>query len=131
VLVEATPALLVVDDDPDIREMLAIALEGEGYAVRCAGNGQEALQTLEGWRPNAILLDLSMPVMDGLTFRARQLDNERLAAIPVVVLSANGHLWNVVAQRHDGPLFPKPFDLLALLGVLESLVSGCGRPAGC
>jgi CheY-like chemotaxis protein len=117
----ATPAVLVVDDDPGICEMLSLALENEGYSVRCAANGQEALTTLTEWRPSAILLDLAMPVMDGLAFRARQLEDPTLAPIPVVVLSANGHLWNPTDQWHRAPLIPKPFDLQALLGTVKLL----------
>jgi CheY-like chemotaxis protein len=80
--------ILVVDDDRDVRETLAAVLEGEGYAVRCAENGAQALAMMHGPKPGAIVLDLMMPVMSGWELlEAVRMDGE-LAAIPIVVLSA-------------------------------------------
>ena len=66
--------ILVVDDDPDIRDSLREVLEDEGYDVSCVGNGREALDHLKAAspRPCVILLDLMMPVMDGWQFRKEQ-----------------------------------------------------------
>ena len=66
--------ILVVDDDPDIRDSLREVLEDEGYEVACVGNGREALDHLKtaNPRPCVILLDLMMPVMDGWQFRKEQ-----------------------------------------------------------
>jgi CheY-like chemotaxis protein len=82
--------VLVVEDDPDIRATLCEALEDHGFVAIAAGNGAEALTYLRGGneRPNLILLDLMMPVMDGRTFRGEQLADAMLASIPVVVISA-------------------------------------------
>jgi len=84
--------VLVVDDDRDIRDTLAVALQTEGYAVDCAENGAQALAVLHGVRhgspPAAIVLDLSMPIMSGWELLAAVHDDEDLCAIPVVVLSA-------------------------------------------
>jgi CheY-like chemotaxis protein len=81
--------ILVVEDDPDTRAMLASILETIGHQVDTAANGQEALQHLHGrFRPDLILLDLMMPVMDGWEFRQHQNQDPELAAIPVVLLSA-------------------------------------------
>jgi CheY-like chemotaxis protein len=80
--------ILVVDDDRDVRETLAAVLEGEGYGVRCAENGAQALAMMHGPKPRAIVLDLMMPVMSGWELlEAVRMDGE-LAAIPIVVLSA-------------------------------------------
>jgi CheY-like chemotaxis protein len=114
--------VLVVDDDPAIRELLILALEREEYEVRWASNGQEALWVLTGWRPAAILLDPVMPVMDGRTFRAHQLADQSLAAIPVLALSAEGQLWDAGSALYGGPLVSKPFNLQAVLAALETLV---------
>jgi CheY-like chemotaxis protein len=83
--------ILVVDDDRDIREGLCELLEDEGHRTIGAANGQEALEVLktEG-RPCVILLDIMMPVMDGPTFRAAQLNDPSLSAIPVAVITAGG-----------------------------------------
>ncbi|HVL68243.1 MAG TPA: response regulator [Vicinamibacterales bacterium] len=81
--------VLVVDDDADTRDVLRELLEGEGYRVATAGNGREALTTLER-EPGtcAILLDLMMPVMDGWHFLQVRREDERLSQIPVIIISA-------------------------------------------
>jgi CheY-like chemotaxis protein len=80
---------MIVEDDEMIRESMKLLLELEGYEVLLAGNGKQALDLLaSGRRPNLILLDLMMPVMDGYEFlRARARDPE-LHRIPVIVVSA-------------------------------------------
>ena len=81
--------ILVVDDNRSVREGLVTLLEKRGFSARGVGNGREALQTLrEGFDACLILLDLTMPIMDGWTFRKAQQADARLAAIPVVVLAA-------------------------------------------
>ncbi|WP_408836547.1 response regulator [Acidisphaera sp. L21] len=81
-------AVLVVDDDADARHRLRTVLEREGWQVAEAGNGQEALQSLASATPQLILLDLTMPVMDGFTFLHTLRGQPGGADIPVVVLSA-------------------------------------------
>jgi CheY-like chemotaxis protein len=81
--------VLVVDDDDEIRESLVELLEERGFRAAAAADGAQALAALRaGLRPSLILLDLMMPVMDGVTFRQRQLADPDLAAIPVVLVSA-------------------------------------------
>lgn len=84
--------ILVVDDNEDVRDAVIAALRFAGYRAEGAENGATALARLreEGLRPCLILLDLMMPVMDGLEFRERQLNSTDLADIPVVVVSAFG-----------------------------------------
>src|SRR5580658_4426226 len=84
-------AVLIVDDDRDIRETIREVLEVEGYTVETAENGAAALAKLRHVRPRLILLDLTMPVMDGASFREMQLSDESLAAIPTIVLTARNN----------------------------------------
>jgi CheY-like chemotaxis protein len=84
-----TPApVFVVDDDCEVREALAAVLENEGYSVRCAANGAQALAMMHGSRPAAILVDLMMPVMSGWELIEAIHDDGDLASIPLVILSA-------------------------------------------
>jgi CheY-like chemotaxis protein len=117
--------VLVVEDDPDIREALIQILEDSGYRPSGAVDGQDALDKLDaaprsgGGLPCLILLDLMMPVMDGRMFREEQLRRPALSAIPVVVLSAyrdlETHIQGLGAVGH----FHKPFKISQLLDVLR------------
>jgi CheY-like chemotaxis protein len=106
-----TRSVLVVDDDKDIRDLLSDALAAEGYVVASARHGAEALERLRAFRPDLILLDLMMPVMDGLAFIAAKKDDPALADIPVIAMTAA--TWNDVEGAVA--LLRKPFDLDAFL----------------
>jgi len=114
--------VLVVDDDALIRDTLATALSDEGYAVRVAGDGRAALATLGEWRPDVIVLDLMMPVMDGRAFRTAQRAAPVTADIPIIVLSAAHNVQARAADLEAAAVFPKPFDLGALLDAVEHAV---------
>jgi CheY-like chemotaxis protein len=112
--------VLVVDDDADVREALALALELAGYLTVRAGDGLDALLALRtGPPPDAIVLDLEMPIMSGWDFRAAQLRDPDLARIPVVVLSSSPR--EVSADRR----LPKPS---ALDDVLRAVAEVAGAP---
>jgi CheY-like chemotaxis protein len=117
--------VLIVEDDADLREMMAELLQLEGYRTQTATNGREALDYLERTdRPDVILLDLMMPVMDGWEFRRRQMANPSLADVPVVVLSALDP-----ARAHDlaGAVFlKKPLDFDRLLGLVRQFCTRAG-----
>jgi CheY-like chemotaxis protein len=82
-------SVLVVDDDPAVRELLLVALTGEGYDVATVGNGREALHHLRSHAETCvIIMELVLPVMDGRAFRIVQLRDRSLAWIPVVMMSA-------------------------------------------
>ena len=94
----ANTFVLVVDDEPDAREMLSIALRDAGFQTMSAANGAEALTILKETvaskrtRCGLILLDLMMPVLNGWDFRRKQKGDPALAAIPVVLMSAGAHI---------------------------------------
>ena len=81
--------ILLVDDEPSFRAPASLVLRQAGYSVDCAGSGEEALRLLQSVQPDLILLDLRMPGMGGLAFLRRLRGDERWAALPVIVLSAN------------------------------------------
>lgn len=111
-------SVLVVDDDPDVREGLQLFLEREGYAVSTAEDGQEALEMLARSRPGLILLDLMMPVMSGFDFLQARAQREELAAIPVVVISAWG--WVAADLQGVAAVISKPFRPSELIRVVRS-----------
>ncbi len=113
--------ILIVEDDFDIREALTQILEEEGYPVRGAANGKEALEVAaSGPTPSLILLDLMMPVMNGWQFRAEQLQNPRLASVPVLVISADPHVQPKAATLGVAGLLKKPVSLDDLLAAVKT-----------
>jgi CheY-like chemotaxis protein len=118
-LLSHVASVLVVEDHADLREMLAVLLESEGYEVQTAGNGVEALRVLARTRPSVILLDLMMPVMSGDEFRQRQLADPRYRDVPVICMSA-AHDGRVRFERmHATQYFQKPVDFDRLLGAVR------------
>ncbi len=120
---EAVPArrILIVEDDRDLREALSQILRDEGYEVAGAAHGREALELLRGdfRRPALILLDLTMPVMNGWQFRSHQRRDPELSGIPVVVLSAGDHLAEQMESLEIEEYVSKPIDLVQLLAMIE------------
>ncbi|HET6320040.1 MAG TPA: response regulator [Chloroflexota bacterium] len=107
----AQPYVLVVDDDPAIRGLLADALREEGYSVDLAAHGREGLEAMRLRRPSTVIVDLMMPVTDGFSF-IEQCHRERLSdGVPIVVISA---VQDAIRRLADGPvqaIVAKPFDL--------------------
>ena len=115
------PSVLVIDDNPEIREVLQAFLRIGGYSVATAENGQDALSRLHGGlRPCIILLDLMMPVMDGVEFREAQLNEPELADIPVIVFTAVDEPNRTVERLRACAYVQKPLSPDALVGLLEA-----------
>jgi len=112
--------VLVVDDDPGIREALALIFEFEGWEVTCAANGIEALRAVDQSLPSLILLDLQMPVLDGAGF-ARAL-RERGVHIPTVLITASPDEGEVAAAIGADASLAKPFDMQPLVNLAKSLI---------
>ena len=120
---QGSRGVLIVEDDPDIRETIAQILEEEGYEVRGASNGKQALDLLrEGARPQLILLDLMMPVMDGWLFRTEQRSDPAIADIPVIVISADGNLRQQAAKIQANGYLRKPVGIDTLLTTVQRYV---------
>lgn len=121
--------VLIVDDDVDVREILAETLVDRGFDVVTAPNGLEALKMLQRRtvEPSVILLDLMMPILDGYGFLERRRQDPGLASIPVAVITA-GH--GVDRERlSDVPaIVPKPIDVPKLVSTIRSLQSTDGAP---
>ena len=101
--------VLLVEDDPDCREAVKALLESEGYNVTTAGDGQQALDRVRQQHDLcAILLDLMLPVRDGWWFRAQQLRDPDLAAVPVVIVSGAGQVDRAAQQLGVQDYIAKP-----------------------
>lgn len=113
-------AVFIVEDDADVREMLAQALELEGYSVSAAVNGQDALDKLRTESPPCvILLDLMMPIMNGWQFLAIQATDPALAAIPVVVLSGDATLDTKAQSLGAAGYMRKPISIDTLFTTVK------------
>jgi CheY-like chemotaxis protein len=117
--------ILIVEDDSALREALELVLSDEGYELLTARDGLEAVNCLKmGNRPDVILLDLSMPVVNGWEFRMFQKRDPELERIPVVLITAGGYSREEVAWLEPSALVPKPIDLDILLAVIRRFCDG-------
>ena len=111
--------ILVVDDDPVIRDMMVDILDFEGYAVQIARNGREALDILHGTGSYLVFLDLMMPVMDGRELcKALGAEPENRQRHVLVVMSAMDNLAEAASLNADATM-PKPFSVDDVLGVVN------------
>lgn len=115
------PSVLIVDDDVDLRELLAIILEGEGFEVESAANGREGLERMTSSPPALILLDMRMPVMDGWQF-CQELDRRGGLRPPIVVLTAATDPAQRADEVQADACLAKPFDRDALLVLIRRLL---------
>ncbi len=116
--------ILVVDDDDDIRETVRALLEAEGYRVRTAENGADALAKLEERPSDVVLLDVRMPVMDGTELRRRLLGSASLRDVPIVFMSAYADLDEIARDLQVEQRLCKPFDLEDLHAAVERATRG-------
>jgi CheY-like chemotaxis protein len=122
------PLVLLVEDDPEVRQMLETMLRLEKYDVVSAENGLEALERMRERLPCAVLLDLMMPVMDGWEFRRRQLQDPTLSQVPVLCITAVPNPQEVGAGLGLQCL-PKPLDSSRLLYEVQERCGPGGRTA--
>jgi CheY-like chemotaxis protein len=114
--------VLVVDDEQTIRETLVEILGENGYVAIGATDGRDALRKLRASRApwSFILLDLTMPVMDGAAFREAQRRDPALASIPIVVLSAYRRVAAKAAELQAAAFLSKPLNVPVLLELLRT-----------
>lgn len=116
------PSILVVEDDDDIREAMAMFLQAEGYDVVQASDGDQALRALRSPKKRfcLVLLDLFMPVKNGWEFRAEQMADPTIASIPVVIVSADRNARERAANLGALDYLVKPIDFDHLLGTIAT-----------
>jgi CheY-like chemotaxis protein len=114
--------ILLVDDDADVRESLTECLLSSGHEVRTAENGRRALEHLRaGSRPDLILLDLRMPLLDGYEVLETLRASEHLSSIPVLIVSALRDVEPRALERTCGFL-PKPVRMDRLIAAVDRVV---------
>ncbi len=114
--------VLVAEDDPAIRALIVDALTAEGHSVEAAANGAQVLEHLRLRRPDALVLDLMMPVVDGWGVLAAMNELPTVADTPVLVLSAVLDRVTFVADPRLRGVLAKPFDVEQLLDSVKRLV---------
>jgi DNA-binding response OmpR family regulator len=120
--------VLVVDDDLVIQKLLQVNFEMEGYDVITAGDGEEGLAKAQAEHPDAIVLDVMMPKMDGLEVARRLKADDDTSGIPIILLSAKAQQADVQAGQATGAdeYLTKPFDPLELLQRVGVLIERNG-----
>ena len=114
--------ILIVEDDPDSRESFCAILEDAGHGCVSVKSGKEALEHLNSHPlPDAILLDMLMPEMDGWQFRKAQLADPKIAKIPVVVITAVDQARNSALRFGASSFLTKPVHPDSLLGAFRQL----------
>ncbi|MGZ4241433.1 MAG: response regulator transcription factor [Actinomycetota bacterium] len=122
----ALAKVLVVDDDRVIQQLLEVNLELEGYDVKRASNGDEALKLVRTFAPDVVLLDVMMPKLDGREVCRRIKGDDTTAHIPVIFLSARAQDMDVNSGLELGAsaYITKPFDPVDLLETVERVLAG-------
>jgi two-component system cell cycle response regulator DivK len=123
--------VLIVDDNPQNVKLVRLLLADEGYDVRTAGDAEEALQILDGFEAQAILMDIQLPGMDGLELTRQLKADTRWKALVVIALTAyamKGDEEKALAAGCDGYV-TKPIDIDALVELLPRLIAA-KAPAG-
>ncbi|OGX04631.1 MAG: hypothetical protein A3G87_08310 [Omnitrophica bacterium RIFCSPLOWO2_12_FULL_50_11] len=119
--------ILVIEDEPQLAEVLGENLREDGYEVVLAGNGQEGLRKVQLTKPDLIILDVVMPKMDGAETYAHLQDSEKTKHIPVIFLTGlktkvDDFMLGQEVGTHT--IFSKPFDHEELLGTIREMTSG-------
>jgi len=116
---QMAPLILIVEDDPDVLGLMVTLLSGEGYRVAIAGDGEEGLNAARRERPDLIVLDLMLPRMNALQFRAVQRRDKAICDVPVICLSGASHAATVALELGTEDCLSKPIDVEVLLGMVR------------
>jgi CheY-like chemotaxis protein len=115
-------SILVIEDDPDMRGLLVLMLEEQGHVVRAAANGRAGLEAVHHERPDVILLDMKMPVMDGWEF-ARRYRDECVDPSPIVVMTAAEDPRKPAEEIGAAGWLGKPVELDVLFATVKQVAA--------
>jgi CheY-like chemotaxis protein len=122
-VVSGEATVLVVEDDPDIRLLLRSVLESEGYRIVEAATGKDAVSLASEIRPRLTLMDISLPLLDGLSATRQIKSDDSLRDTPVVAVSAYDSVRRRAVQAGCVGLIAKPIDLEELKAVVSHLIN--------
>ena len=113
--------IIVVDDNPDITNIVKVTLESAGHQVICAHSGEELFRQLTGLKPDIIFLDIMMPKMDGFEVLKRLKNAPETSTVPVIMLTAKGQYEDILKGYKEGADYyiPKPFIGTQLLAAID------------
>lgn len=114
--------ILIVEDQPDVAELIDVVLKGEGYVVAVARDGAQGLMLARDWNPDLILMDIMLPYVDGGTLISRLRREPETARIPIIAMSASSTLRDRSAELEADALLSKPFDVDAMLVQVQFLL---------
>src|SRR5215213_970831 len=122
---KAGRTIMVVEDYDDTRALLKFGLEGMGYSVLEASNGQEAVDIAHRERPDLILMDLDLPILDGIAATQRIRQQEHMESVPIVAVTAYPLSYSRVKAFAKGcnEYMPKPIDMSELERVVNRYLS--------
>jgi two-component system alkaline phosphatase synthesis response regulator PhoP len=120
--------VLIVDDDPVVRRMLQLGFESEGFEVLTAGDGIEGLEAMRSGKPQAVILDIMMPKLDGMKVMNEVNDDDDLRGTPVILLSAKATSLDVDLGLKAGAVdyVTKPCDPIDLVERVRSVLTKTG-----
>ncbi|MCS6960688.1 MAG: response regulator transcription factor [Pseudanabaenaceae cyanobacterium SKYGB_i_bin29] len=116
--------LLLVDDEPGLREAVSAYLEDSGFTVKVAANGKEAWQSIETDRPDLVISDIMMPQVNGYEFLQKIRSDERFLNLPVIFLTARGMTSDRIKGYQSGvdAYIAKPFDPEELVAIVQNIL---------
>lgn len=120
-----TKYVLIIDDSKDIQRLLRMLLEAKGYHIDCTSNGVEALNLLRSCKklPDVILLDLQMPVMDGMAFLSEHQKVQELKNIPIVLMSGEQDARRTGKINNVAEVVMKPLNITSVVQAVERIVN--------
>jgi two-component system sensor histidine kinase/response regulator len=121
-------SILIIDDDEGFRDGIVDLLEMVGYSVRAARNAVEAVPLLPEFRPDVILLDLGMPLLDGESFLRSIHGLPATRTVPIVLISAKDELPSIASRSGATAYLQKPFEAPQLLAVIERVLARGAQP---
>ena len=114
--------ILLIDDEPEIVELIGNRLKANKYDVTTAADGLQGLERAKDYKPDLIILDVGMPNMDGYTFIQEFKKIDELRNIPIIILTAKTHVQGLFKSEGIADCFLKPFDTLLLLSRIKDIL---------